>query len=54
MELHHKIVEVLKQEFPDLKVPEIQEGFGAYPSSTRTTTTGTGFDSSTATSYTGT
>jgi hypothetical protein len=27
MELHHKIVEVLKQEFPDLKVPEIQEGF---------------------------
>ena len=27
MELHHKIVEVLKQEFPDLKVPEIQDGF---------------------------
>ena len=27
MELHHKIVEVLKQEFPELKVPEIQAGF---------------------------
>lgn len=27
MELHHKIVEVLKQEFPDLKVPEIPDGF---------------------------
>lgn len=27
MELHHKIVEILKQEFPDLKIPEIQDGF---------------------------
>lgn len=27
MKLHHMIVEVLKQEFPDLKVPEIQDGF---------------------------
>ena len=27
MELHHKIVEILTQEFPDLKVPEIQDGF---------------------------
>ena len=27
MELHHKIIEVLKQEFPALVLPEIQEGF---------------------------
>ena len=27
MELHHKIIEVLKQEFPSLVIPEIQEGF---------------------------
>lgn len=27
MELHHKIIEVLKQEFPDLVLPEIQDGF---------------------------
>ena len=27
MELHHKIIEVLKQEFPALVIPEIQEGF---------------------------
>lgn len=27
MELHHKIIEVLKQEFPALSIPEIQEGF---------------------------
>lgn len=27
MELHHKIIEVLKQEFPTLVLPEIQEGF---------------------------
>lgn len=27
MELHHKIIEVLKKEFPALVIPEIQEGF---------------------------
>ncbi len=27
MELHHKIIEVLKKEFPTLVIPEIQEGF---------------------------
>ena len=27
MELHHKIIEVLKQEFPSLVIPEIQYGF---------------------------
>lgn len=27
MELHHKIIGILKQEFPELKLPEIQEGF---------------------------
>ena len=27
MELHQKIIEVLKQEFPSLVIPEIQEGF---------------------------
>ena len=27
MELHHKIIEVLNQEFPTLAIPEIQKGF---------------------------
>lgn len=27
MELHHKIIEVLNQEFPALAIPEIQKGF---------------------------